>query len=52
LKFNYLVTLKAGLIRSGKNMNDRYVLEKNELNKTEYLISLGMGSERNNLLKE
>ena len=52
LKFNYLVTLKVGLIRGGKNMNGRYVLEKNELNKTEYLISLGMGSERNNLLKE
>ena len=52
LKFNYLVTLKVGLIRGGKYMNGRYVLEKNELNKTEYLISLGMGSERNNLLKE
>ncbi len=47
-KFNYLVPLKVGLIQGGKNMNNRYVLKKNELNKIEHLISLGMGSERNN----
>ena len=47
-KFNYPVPLKVGLIQDGKNMNNRYVLEKNRLNKIEYLISLGMSSERNN----
>ena len=47
-KFNYLVPLKVDLIRVGMNMDGGYVLGKNELNKIEYIISLGMGSERNN----
>ena len=47
-KFNYLVPLKVDLIRVGMNMDGGYVLGKNELNKIEYIISLGMGSERTN----
>ena len=47
-KFNYLVPLKVDLIRIGMNMDGGYVLGKNELNKIEYIISLGMGSERAN----
>ena len=47
-KLNYLAPLKVDLVRVGKNMDGGYVLGKNELNKIEYLISLGMGSERNN----
>ena len=47
-KLNYLAPLKVDLVRVGKNMDGGYVLGKNELNKIEYLISLGMGGERNN----
>ena len=47
-KFNYLVPLKVDLIRVGMNMDGGYVLGKNELNKIKYLISLEIGSERNN----
>ena len=47
-KFNYLVPIKVDLIRVGMNMDGGYVLGKNELNKIEYIISLGMGSERTN----
>ena len=45
-KFNYLVPLKVDLIRVGMNMDGGYVLGKNEINKIEHIISLGMGSKR------